>query len=223
MELLVAVLIVVALVAIAIRFGLRGPAGSVRLPRIVDDSIGMWVLRRVSGRPLLGRPAGARPDPFARFRRPSTVLATRVPPPRPGTRRPGPSAAAPARARTSPSATAPSPPTDPGPEVSGSETWQVVPRPPASRTFGSSIGSAADRAAARRPGRATVVAGYLGLVVVVAVVAFIAGAALGVVSSPGGSSAPGGSGTGGTGRLGSPSTTTRISAGPEPLSTVREP
>ena len=79
MELLVALLVVLGLLAIAVRFGLRGPSGSVHLPRIVDDSIGMWALRRLTGRPLLGRTAGDRPDPFARFRRPSTVLATRVP------------------------------------------------------------------------------------------------------------------------------------------------
>ena len=224
MEVLVAVLIVVALVAIAVRFGLGGPTGSARLPRIVDDSIGMWVLRRVTGRPLMGRPAGDRPDPFARFRRPSTALATRVPPPRPpGTRRPDQSAPVAARARTSPSATVPTLPAESGPEAPAPDTWQVIPRPPAGRAFGSPIVPAADPARARRRGGATVVVGYLGLAVVVAVVAFIAGAALGVVSSPGGSPGATGSSTGRTGSLGSPSTTTRLSAGPEPLSTVREP
>jgi hypothetical protein len=72
MEFVVGVLVVVALLAIVARFVARDSSGQVRLPRVVDESIGMWVVRR-----LLGRPTDREVDPFARFRRPSTVLARR--------------------------------------------------------------------------------------------------------------------------------------------------
>lgn len=72
MELVVGALVVLALIAILIRFAFRDASGAVRLPRIIDQSIGMWVVRR-----LLGRPTERDVDPFARFRRPSTVLARR--------------------------------------------------------------------------------------------------------------------------------------------------
>jgi hypothetical protein len=55
LELIVAALVVVALAAIAIRFVPRTAAGSVLLPRIVDESVGMWALRRLTGRPLWTR------------------------------------------------------------------------------------------------------------------------------------------------------------------------
>jgi hypothetical protein len=45
------VFVVVALGAIAWRFLPRSPDGPVRLPRVVDDSIGMYLLRRTLGRP----------------------------------------------------------------------------------------------------------------------------------------------------------------------------
>ena len=230
MELLVAVILVLGLVAIAIRFGLRGPAGSVQLPRIVDDSIGMWVLRRATGRPLLGRAAGDRPDPFSRFRRPSTVLATRVPPPRPGRSRPR-SRPAPVETRA-PAATSTATPTGatdadrPVPD-----SWQVIPRRPAGRTFGSSILPTAEPDATRRPARTTAVLGYVGLAIVIAAIAFVAGAALGVVATPGvpresigpstGTSGSAGS-TGSAGVLGSPRATIRVSTRPEPVPT-RQP
>jgi hypothetical protein len=219
MELLVAALAVAALVAIAVRFGLRGPSGGVHLPRIVDDSIGMWALRRLTGRPLLGRPAGDRPDPFARFRRPSTTLATRVPPPaRPGRARPlGTSnLAAPGTAE---GAQRPEALTEPG--VRGSASWQVIPRRPPGRAFGSSILPIAEPA--RRTGRATAVLGYLGLAIVVAVVAFIAGAALGGASAPVAPSGASGSGTGATNLVGSSAVTTYRPTEPAPVPTSRQP
>lgn len=79
MELVVGVLVVPALVVVVARFVVFGAGEPVRLPRIVDDSIGMYVLRGISGRPLGRSPEPSPlPDPFARYRRPSTVLAPRV-------------------------------------------------------------------------------------------------------------------------------------------------
>jgi hypothetical protein len=49
-EVLVAVFIVVALVAIAVRFVPRDDRGRARLPAIVDQSVGMWAVRQVVGR-----------------------------------------------------------------------------------------------------------------------------------------------------------------------------
>ncbi|HEU4920196.1 MAG TPA: hypothetical protein VFT20_10685 [Candidatus Limnocylindrales bacterium] len=50
--------------AIAVRFIPRDEHGSPRLPRIVDESVGMWVLRRVLGRPTEPRTtASAAPLP----------------------------------------------------------------------------------------------------------------------------------------------------------------
>ncbi len=56
MELIVGALVVLGFVAILIRFIARDATGEVRLPRIVDDSIGMWALRRITGRRLWERP-----------------------------------------------------------------------------------------------------------------------------------------------------------------------
>jgi hypothetical protein len=79
MELVVGVLVVPALVVVVARFVVFGAGEPVRLPRIVDDSIGMYVLRGITGRPLGRSPEPSPlPDPFARYRRPSTVLAPRV-------------------------------------------------------------------------------------------------------------------------------------------------
>ena len=73
MELLVGIVMVTGLAAIAARFLLdTGSGHGVVLPRVVDDSIGMWILRRMTGRPLGDRrrdetPAGPRsagPRPF---------------------------------------------------------------------------------------------------------------------------------------------------------------
>ncbi|HET7703848.1 MAG TPA: fibronectin type III domain-containing protein [Candidatus Limnocylindrales bacterium] len=50
MELLIGALAVLGFLAILVRFLPRDPAGQVRLPRIVDQSIGMWVLRRAIAR-----------------------------------------------------------------------------------------------------------------------------------------------------------------------------
>jgi hypothetical protein len=63
-EWIVGALVVLGFFAIFVRFAPRDEAGRARLPRIVDDSIGMWALRRLTGRPLwdggmLGDPAAA--------------------------------------------------------------------------------------------------------------------------------------------------------------------
>lgn len=55
MELIVGVLVVLGLLAVVTRFITRDASGEIRLPRIVDDSIGMWALRRVTGRRLWER------------------------------------------------------------------------------------------------------------------------------------------------------------------------
>jgi hypothetical protein len=55
-ELIVAALVLLGFVAIITRFITRDEAGQLRLPRVVDDSIGMWALRRITGRRLWERP-----------------------------------------------------------------------------------------------------------------------------------------------------------------------
>jgi hypothetical protein len=55
-ELIVGALVVLGFVAIVARFITRDETGQIRLPRIVDDSIGMWALRRITGRRLWERP-----------------------------------------------------------------------------------------------------------------------------------------------------------------------
>ena len=58
-ELIVGALVVLGLILVAARFLLRGESGEFVLPRIVDDSIGMWVVRRMMGRSAGGAsPAG---------------------------------------------------------------------------------------------------------------------------------------------------------------------
>lgn len=52
MEFIVGALVVLGFLAIAARFIARDASGEVRLPRIVNDSIGMWALRRLTGRRL---------------------------------------------------------------------------------------------------------------------------------------------------------------------------
>jgi hypothetical protein len=54
-EWIVGTFVVLGFIAIILRFMPRDPAGRVRLPPIVDDSIGMWALRRLTGRPMGGR------------------------------------------------------------------------------------------------------------------------------------------------------------------------
>lgn len=56
MELIVAALVLLGFVAIITRFITRDETGQLRLPRVVDDSIGMWALRRITGRRLWERP-----------------------------------------------------------------------------------------------------------------------------------------------------------------------
>ena len=69
MQLLVGALVVLALVAIAVRFVLRSPDGAIVLPRIVDQSIGMWVVRGVVERlrPRAGASGGRPTDGVRRF------------------------------------------------------------------------------------------------------------------------------------------------------------
>ena len=55
MEWIVGALVVLGFIAIFVRFVPRDEAGGARLPRIVDDSVGMWALRRLSGRDPSGR------------------------------------------------------------------------------------------------------------------------------------------------------------------------
>ena len=93
MELIVAALTVMGLILVAARFLLRDEAGQLVLPRIVDDSIGMWLLRRLTGRPLgdrlasgrsaPGRPREARSFNAAMAARLGIVRASDVVPPRP--------------------------------------------------------------------------------------------------------------------------------------------
>jgi hypothetical protein len=55
MEWIVGTLVVLGFIAIIVRFMPRDEAGGIRLPTIVDNSIGMWALRRLTGRPLWER------------------------------------------------------------------------------------------------------------------------------------------------------------------------
>ncbi|HZC32155.1 MAG TPA: hypothetical protein VE640_02590, partial [Candidatus Bathyarchaeia archaeon] len=52
MEWIVGALVVLGFIAVIARFIPRDDAGRARLPAIVDNSIGMWALRRLTGRPL---------------------------------------------------------------------------------------------------------------------------------------------------------------------------
>ena len=62
MEILVGALVVLGFLAILARFGMRDATGEIRLPRVVDDSIGMWTLRRITGRRLGERAWDDEPD-----------------------------------------------------------------------------------------------------------------------------------------------------------------
>jgi hypothetical protein len=55
MEWIVGTLVVLGFIAIIVRFTPHDEAGGIRLPTIVDNSIGMWALRRLTGRPLWER------------------------------------------------------------------------------------------------------------------------------------------------------------------------
>lgn len=61
MEWIVGALVVLGFVAVIARFIPRDDAGRARLPAIVDNSIGMWALRRMTGRPLWEQPDGIGP------------------------------------------------------------------------------------------------------------------------------------------------------------------
>lgn len=52
MEFIVGALVVLGFLAIVARFIARDASGEVRLPRVVNESIGMWALRRLTGRRL---------------------------------------------------------------------------------------------------------------------------------------------------------------------------
>ena len=49
-EWIVGAFVALGFIAIVVRFVPRDEAGGARLPRMVDDSIGMWAIRRISGR-----------------------------------------------------------------------------------------------------------------------------------------------------------------------------
>lgn len=51
-EIVVPVFVVIAFVAIVWRFVPRSADGSMRLPEVIDESIGMWLIRRVVRRPI---------------------------------------------------------------------------------------------------------------------------------------------------------------------------
>src|SRR5256885_4991624 len=55
LQIVVGVLVILGFLAIEARFILRDRSGGLWLPRIVDDSIGMWTLRRLTGRRLGAR------------------------------------------------------------------------------------------------------------------------------------------------------------------------
>ena len=65
MEWIVGALVVLGFIAIAVRFVPRDAAGRVHLPRLVDDSVGMWALRRLTGQPETDRPDDADRDASA--------------------------------------------------------------------------------------------------------------------------------------------------------------
>jgi hypothetical protein len=50
LQLLIIPFVVIAFVAIVWRFLPRAEDGSIRLPRVIDDSVGMWVIRSALGR-----------------------------------------------------------------------------------------------------------------------------------------------------------------------------
>lgn len=66
MEWFVGAFVVLGLIAVAVRFLLRDAEGDVRLPRIVDESVGMYTLRRLTGLPLASRDTAADRDWFGR-------------------------------------------------------------------------------------------------------------------------------------------------------------
>jgi len=78
-EFVVATLVVLGFIAIIARFAPRDDAGRVRLPGIIDHSIAMWALRRVTGRPLgarTGNVVGAAAGPQPRTANARTIPAT---------------------------------------------------------------------------------------------------------------------------------------------------
>jgi hypothetical protein len=52
LEIVVPVFVVIAFVAIVLRFLPRSADGSTRLPTVIDESIGMWLIRRAVRRPI---------------------------------------------------------------------------------------------------------------------------------------------------------------------------
>jgi len=187
-ELLVGALVVLAFAAILIRFAFRDGSGHFRLPRIVDQSVGMWILCR-----MLGRPTDPDMDPFARFRRPSTVIGRRPgagpdPARRAATRRAAASAAA-----ESPSAARPTPPSVLR-DAAGSRDEDTLPpawttierRRTDGRPFGASILEPPPPAPARSRARAGITYGVL--FVAVALGGLAVGALAGLASGGSGPS-----------------------------------
>src|SRR2546427_11663462 len=50
LQLLIVPFVIIAFVAIVWRFLPRAEDGSIRLPRLIDESVGMWVIRSALGR-----------------------------------------------------------------------------------------------------------------------------------------------------------------------------
>jgi hypothetical protein len=65
-EWFVGAFVVLGLIAVVVRFVLRDAEGVTHLPRIVDDSVGMYTLRRFTGLPLGNQAAVSERDWFGR-------------------------------------------------------------------------------------------------------------------------------------------------------------
>ena len=196
MELAVAVLVVLALAAILGRFVFRDASGQLRLPRIVDDSVGMWAIRR-----LLGRPTDRIVDPFAPFRRPSTVIGRR-----PAHVARGVAAIGRGAARRDPPSVLREP-VAPAELETLAPAWSTIERKASGgRAFGASILTPAP---ASTPSRLRTLLRYGVLVVAVSIGGLAVGALAGVASGPSPSSAgasPAGSAPRGSVPAGSPGT-----------------
>lgn len=78
LELIILAFVLVAFVAIAARFMPRDAAGRRRLPRIVDESVGMYVLRRATGRPTEAASDVAKAETEADAIVPEEAIAYRI-------------------------------------------------------------------------------------------------------------------------------------------------
>jgi hypothetical protein len=79
-ELLVAALVVLGFAAIFDRFLARDGGGHVLLPRVIDESLGMWAIRQLTGGRRSGAGVGATVDPAAAPGPPKPATAAPVRP-----------------------------------------------------------------------------------------------------------------------------------------------